>query len=542
MSPKKLNELNKYKKECEKKYEEEKDHEKELYGKECVAHCINFVVDKANEKVADLNIHDRFSCYLATILARDKEVVAVWLRILKDSNTEKTFFIAVMSCCCTKFESRWNKLNNDMNNNDNEHVKSLRDYISAEIGDEGNYISLSLVCYEYYKLVKDNSNISPKFLGHIKKVGSYFASIKGIIDCAKKPQYKPLFSNIKVKKGKPVIIDNQPIYSWKNIIKRFIDEDEEVEDKYERFMDRCLKKPEVMGRIRKVYTDNATKQPQLDDDVEKCIYLHAEMNILASLIINNKITKNLDRIIEKKIEHYTRSLPADSNSGGNSPDPHDVGGNIYNMGFMKNLTMYFASAVFKDMIDHACEEEIPIFNNVERLLRISDKFVIESLIIACKKFLEDNYRRNPMLPFLLADTYNFKSLYKESSKLILNNYQNFIHEPLFKRFSEKTRSSLNERYIKFFFGFCSIVNGKNKILSDYVHKCSNSRHHDVLEDELKNPPLPSKIYKKIFLQINVNGEYNRKCNDHFTNTYLPGDFEALGDGAVGAVGTEIFFL
>lgn len=180
------------------------------------------------------------------------------------------------------------------------------------------------------------------------------------------------------------------------------------------------------------------------------------------------------------------------------------------------------------MIDHACEEEIPIlvieqenardfndllsfiyphiyapntWNNVERLLRISDKFVIESLIIACKKFLEDNYRRNPMLTFLLADTYNFKSLYKESSKLILNNYQNFIHEPLFKRFSEKTRSSLNERYIKFFFGFCSIVNGKNKILSDYVHKCSNSRHHDVLEDELKNPPLPSKIYKKIFLQM-----------------------------------------
>ncbi|PKC12950.1 hypothetical protein RhiirA5_461585 [Rhizophagus irregularis] len=397
MSPKKLNELNKYKKECEKKYEEEKDHEKELYGKECVAHCINFVVDKANEKVADLNIHDRFSCYLATILARDKEVVAVWLRILKDSSEIYLF----KNFNWLSEDEKWNKLNNDMNNNDNEHVKSLRDYISAEIGDEGNYISLSLVCYEYYKLVKDNSNISPKFLGHIKKVGSYFASIKGIIDCAKKPQYKPLFSNIKVKKGKPVIIDNQPIYSWKNIIKRFIDEDEEVEDKYERFMDRCLKKPEVMGRIRKVYTDNATKQPQLDDDVEKCIYLHAEMNILASLIINNKITsrvfiavskrccylcelyinfaikqgynivisgkhqklydgwilphvknsdfknksliyilENLDRIIEKKIEHYTRSLPADSNSGGNSPDPHDVGGNIYNMGFMKNLTMY----------------------------------------------------------------------------------------------------------------------------------------------------------------------------------------------------------
>ncbi|RGB39147.1 hypothetical protein C1646_754810 [Rhizophagus diaphanus] len=418
MSLKKLKELNEYKKEYyEKKYKEEKDHKKELYSKECVAYCINFVVSEVSNEVADLNIHDKLSCYLATILARDKEVVAVWLRILKDSNeiylsknfnwfsedekyidditkylkdisknapiksidTEKAFFMA----------SRWNKLDNDMNNDDNEYVKSLRDYISTQLGDKGNYINLSRVCYEYYKQVKVNSNISPKFLGHIKKVGSYFESIKSILDYAKKIQYKSLFSNIKVIKGKPVIIDNQPIYSWENIIKRFIGE-EKVEDKYECFMTRCLKKPEpeVMRRICKVYTNNATKQLQLNDDnVEKCIYLHAEMNILASLIINKKITsrvfiavskkccylcelyinfarkqgyniiisgkhqklydrwilpyvknsdfkdksliyilENLDRIIEKKIERYTRDLPADSDSGKNSPDPYDDGG------------------------------------------------------------------------------------------------------------------------------------------------------------------------------------------------------------------------
>jgi hypothetical protein len=144
MSLKKLNELNEHKKKCEKKYKKEKDREKELYSKECIAHCINFVIGKVSEKVADLNIRDRFSCYLTTILAKDKEVVAVWLRILKDSSeiylfknfnwlsedekyieniikylkvisknapvnstdTEKTFFIAVISYCCTKFESR----------------------------------------------------------------------------------------------------------------------------------------------------------------------------------------------------------------------------------------------------------------------------------------------------------------------------------------------------------------------------------------------------------------------------------------------------
>ncbi|CAB4404608.1 unnamed protein product [Rhizophagus irregularis] len=432
MSPEKVKELN----EREKKCEEEKDREKELYSKECVAHCINFVVGEARDEVTDLNIHDRFSCYLATILARDKEVVAVWLRILNDkseiylyknfdwlsedlkyidditnylkiisknspkesTDIETAFYLAVMSYCYTKFKSRWDKLKNDIDNSDNEHVKSLRNYISAELGDSATPIKMSLVCYEYYKQIKAkvNPNISQKFLGHIKKVGSYFGSIKGIIDCAKNIQYKPLFSNIKVKKGRPVIINKQPIYSWENIIKRFIDEDE---NKYDRFMTRCSEKPGVMERIHKVYTDNATKQLQLNDNVEKCIYLHAEMNILASLIIDRDIKsrvfiavskrccylcelyinfaikqgyniiipgkhqklydrwllphvknsdfkdkslkyilENLDQIIEKKIEHYTRSLPGDSNSGGNSPDSDDDGNNRYQyikyMGFI----------------------------------------------------------------------------------------------------------------------------------------------------------------------------------------------------------------
>ncbi|CAB4400196.1 unnamed protein product [Rhizophagus irregularis] len=425
MSPEKLNELNERKKKREKKCEEEKDREKELYSKECVAHCINFVVGEARDEVADLKIHDRFSCYLATILARDKEVIAVWLNILKDNSeiylsknfdwlnkdakyidditnylkvisknapmksadTEKAFIRAVMTYCNTKFEFRWDKLKNDIKNGDNEHVKSLKDYISANLGDSATPFYISRVCYEHYKQIKANSNISPKFLGHIKKVGSYYGSIKGIIACATNIQYKPLFSNIKVNKGRPVIIDEQPIYSWENIIKRFIGKDE---DKYNCFMARCSKKPKVMERIRKVYTDNATKQLHLNNDnAEKCIYLHAEMHILASLIIDNDIKKrvfiavskrccylcelyinfaieqgynivisgkheklydrwilphvknsdfkdkslmyileNLDQIIEKKIERYTRSLPADSDSGGNSPDSYDHGNNI----------------------------------------------------------------------------------------------------------------------------------------------------------------------------------------------------------------------
>ncbi|PKB95836.1 hypothetical protein RhiirA5_435937 [Rhizophagus irregularis] len=373
MSPEKLNELNERKKKHEKKCEEEKDREKELYSKECIAHCINFVVGEARDEVADLKIHDRFSCYLATILARDKEVIAVWLNILKDNSeiylsknfdwlnkdvkyidditnylkvisknapmksadTEKAFIWAVMTYCNTKFEFRWDKLKNDIKNGDNEHVKSLKDYISANLGDSAIPFYISRVCYEHYKQIKAkvNSNISPKFLGHIKKVGSYYGSIKGIIACAMNIQYKPLFSNIKVNKGRPVIIDEQPIYSWKNIIKRFIGKDE---DKYNCFMAKCSKKPKVMERICKVYTDNATKQLQLNNDnVEKCIYLHAEMHILASLIIDNDIKKrditssSPGNMRNYMIDRYFRmSLLADSDSGGKSPNSYDYGNNI----------------------------------------------------------------------------------------------------------------------------------------------------------------------------------------------------------------------
>ncbi|GBC04721.1 hypothetical protein RclHR1_05820013 [Rhizophagus clarus] len=241
-----------------------------------------------------------------------------------------------------------------------------------------------------------------------------------------------------------------------------------------------------------------------------------------------------------------------------------------------------ASDVFKDMISHniySCEEKIPrleieqenaqefnnllsfiypqkhvtiTWNNVESLLRISDKFMVESATTACEKFLENNFRRDPMLSFFLADTYNFKSLYKESSKLILNSYQKFISEPSFERLSERARSSLNERYIKFFFGLSSIVN--STILDDYIHRCNNASHHDVLNDEWKKrvkdltlfPPSPSTIYKKIFFQIN--GNYNRKCNDRFTNKYLPekigdllGDFEALDD-TISAIHNQKYYI
>src|ERR1051325_5442703 len=77
-----------FKKKREQELEELKEREKELkegeknlYSKVWVAHSINFVVEEASKEVTTLKDYERFSCYLATILARKKQVVAVWLRV-----------------------------------------------------------------------------------------------------------------------------------------------------------------------------------------------------------------------------------------------------------------------------------------------------------------------------------------------------------------------------------------------------------------------------------------------------------------------------
>ncbi|CAB4386890.1 unnamed protein product [Rhizophagus irregularis] len=125
-------------------------------------------------------------------------------------------------------------------------------------------------------------------------MGSYAESIKGIIVCARKTQYKSLFSNIKVVKGRPVIINDQPIYSWKNIIKRFIDE-----DKYKCLMDR------VFIAVSK-----------------RCCYLcELYINFAIKQGYNIVISGKHGKIYKKKLEYYTR-VNYDSSSR-NSPNPFD---------------------------------------------------------------------------------------------------------------------------------------------------------------------------------------------------------------------------
>src|SRR6266498_2385212 len=86
--------------------------EKEFYSKVCVSESLKFV-DEVSKKSTNLQANDKFSCNLATILARDKETVAVRLITLLDS--------------CTIYISK----NGNWLEKDDEYIRKIEKYLKS---------------------------------------------------------------------------------------------------------------------------------------------------------------------------------------------------------------------------------------------------------------------------------------------------------------------------------------------------------------------------------------------------------------------------
>jgi len=123
-----------------------------------------------------------------------------------------------------------------------------------------------------------------KFLRHLKKVGSYDSALVDITACACNEKYKKQFSNMDMVMLNPVIV-RQPIFSWANVIQKFIHATKE----YEKFKKRCLDDEFILGKLKEIYRTDGNTDPQLDNDkIEQRLYTHAEMNILTHFIDQKK--------------------------------------------------------------------------------------------------------------------------------------------------------------------------------------------------------------------------------------------------------------
>lgn len=307
--------------------QEKKMQEKELYSKACVARSIKSFADEAREESVGPEEYEKFSCNLATILTRDREVVAVRLRtfpyksvvyiakngswhkkddeyidkikkyvksISKDAPIRfrkaldredvKGLFEDVMEYCSAKLKSRFEKLKKDIIDHRNDRcVRSFINTASIDIEniDELSGRDLTRICCKYYKKVKNSkdSTTPENFLKHLKKVGSYYVALVDLTVYACKESHKSLFSYIDVQKLEPVTV-RQPIFSWQNIIQRCIPNHAE----YEKFKKRCLNNRIILTKLREIYGN----VDALDNEhIEQNLYLHTGMNILTN-IINQK--------------------------------------------------------------------------------------------------------------------------------------------------------------------------------------------------------------------------------------------------------------
>ncbi|CAG8649110.1 4490_t:CDS:2, partial [Racocetra fulgida] len=69
------------------------------------------------------------------------------------------------------------------------------------------------------------------------------------------------------------------------------------------------------------------------------------------------------------------------------------------------------------------------WRDVANLLRLADKYIVETLTTACVAFLKRSYQEEPLQALKLAETYQIASVYKESSKLVLDDFEKFFYEP-----------------------------------------------------------------------------------------------------------------
>ncbi|CAG8818751.1 3045_t:CDS:1 [Gigaspora margarita] len=304
--------------------------EKEFYSKVCVAESFKFIVDETNEEDVNLSENNKFSCNLTTILARDKEVVAVNLKLLpnkckvyiakngawskedyeyvnkikeilinvsKDApmTFEKTcaredmenLYITVMKYCCNKFIYRLDKLKKDVTGNEkNIYIKTFLDFAKSQIKGDIFEINLAIskVCCEYYrKTAKKDFTFPKKFLRHIKKVGSYYGSLMNITSCVRREKYKTSFSCIDMHLLDPITV-NQVISPWSDIVKPFIHDSKE----YENFMKMCLENLMIKFRLKRIY---GHVDAQLNNEKSILIYLHPELNVLVNILSQDKESK-----------------------------------------------------------------------------------------------------------------------------------------------------------------------------------------------------------------------------------------------------------
>lgn len=280
-----------------------------FYDKLCLASSIKFTIDKPDFINIKDNIY-KFVNSISTILARDNEVIAVYveqtsnresklylgknskwnnkdktyieniLKILQDisidgnitKGSEKVINIRslMIDYCKNKINKRIDKLIKDFNDknisNNNEYGK-LNEILKK---DKNDILNITRECNNIYRdnILYWNKYPTNKFYKHVKKLGSYAASINTICTCASKYEYKDFFRKVNIIYSEPVDKDII-IKDWTKVLNFYINDKKTKKQ----IIDDCKSDRNINSTIEKIYKDN-----------KQNFYCHGELHIIKELV------------------------------------------------------------------------------------------------------------------------------------------------------------------------------------------------------------------------------------------------------------------
>ncbi|GES80367.1 BTB/POZ domain-containing protein [Rhizophagus clarus] len=201
-----------------------------------------------------------------------------------------------------------------------------------------------------------------------------------------------------------------------------------------------------------------------------------------------------------------------------------------------------ASKMFNDMFTCATPTqsdsdnipEVELEGESTEFLRFSEKYIIDSVLLSAMKFLEREFRKNPLYSLFLADRYHFKSIYKESSKLVLDKFPEYKRNEIFSQLSLYTRNCLIKKYTSYTDSLAKLANVD--FTSGYLHcdECNKQSEHDLKINQefierskqvqilpLPLPPTPPSGTRKILF----NSIGYKTCDNQFMTFQLPRKFK-----------------
>ncbi|RUP51409.1 hypothetical protein BC936DRAFT_148337 [Jimgerdemannia flammicorona] len=127
------------------------------------------------------------------------------------------------------------------------------------------------------------------------------------------------------------------------------------------------------------------------------------------------------------------------------------------------------------------EHIVITWDNVNDILRLADKYLINKALQTAADFLMSSYSEKPLTSLRLAETYNFPKIFKQSSTHIIDNVCAYKEHPEFGYLSDRTRRKLFQARLELSEGvtkssfptlsyICSSCYNRNADLDAFVQK------------------------------------------------------------------------